>query len=88
MIDGLKPRAPDESAVTEYDRRHATIYLRLLDAEKAHAPWSQVAQVVLGLDPDSDPQGAREVLDSHLERARWMTTNGYRQFVAEGERAG
>lgn len=87
MIDGLQPSAPCESVLTDYDRRHATLYLRLLDAEAARAPWTQVASALLGLDPEAQPEQARAVFESHLQRARWMVSEGHRQMLAGREPA-
>ncbi len=41
----------------------------------------EVSQIVLGLDPDADPARTQRVYDSHLARARWMTTTGYRDLM-------
>ena len=36
---------------------------------------------ILGIDPASEPDRARQALDSHLARARWTTEVGYRELV-------
>jgi Uncharacterized conserved protein (DUF2285) len=73
---------PPESAVlTEYDKAHTTLYLRLLDAEVDGADWQEVVSVLFDLDPADDPERARHVHDTHLARARWMTEHGYRQLL-------
>lgn len=72
---------PSEAHVTDYDKEHAKTYLRLLDAAAAKADWREVVSVVLGLDPTQDPEHARRVHDTHLARARWMTTTGYRELA-------
>ncbi len=73
---------PPESAVlTEYDKSHTTLYLRLLDADADGADWQEVVSVLFGLDPARDPKQARHVHDTHLARARWMTEHGYRQLL-------
>lgn len=78
---------PPESAVlTTYDREHMKLYLRLLDAATDGADWREAAHILFGLDPDRDPERARRVHDTHLARARWMTTHGYRELVREGYR--
>jgi hypothetical protein len=76
--------APTEATLTGYDQAHAVTYLRLLDAEADSADWRDVAREVLGCDPDTDPEGARRTYDSHLARARWMTTSGYRHLLRGG----
>ncbi|MFS8035356.1 DNA -binding domain-containing protein [Xanthobacter sp. AM11] len=77
---------PESSTLTDYDRTHMTLYLRLLDATTDGADWREVVPVLFGLDPDREPERARHVHDSHLARARWMTTDGYRLLVREGHR--
>jgi Uncharacterized conserved protein (DUF2285) len=73
---------PPESAVlTEYDKAHTTLYMRLLDADADGADWREVVSVLFNLTPADDPKGARHVHDTHLARARWMTEQGYRQLV-------
>lgn len=78
----LRDVPPAAAEVTDYDLLHGRIYLRLLDAAAEGAEWSDVAEVVLGLDARADPDRARRVHDSHLERARWMTRVGYRDLLA------
>lgn len=81
MIDGIKDEAPATPALTDYDRLHAPIYLRLLDSERSGANWRQAAETLLGVRPDDDPSTARKRYESHLARARWMTTKGYRTML-------
>lgn len=76
--------APNVATLTGYDEAHAVTYLRLLDAEADGADWREVARIVLGCDPDSDPECARRTYESHLARARWMTTSGYRHLLRGG----
>ena len=78
----LADAPPEAEHVTDYDRRNLKIYARLLDAAADHADWREVANVVLGLDVASNPEHAQRVHDAHLERARWMTTCGYRDLLA------
>ena len=51
--------APDEPALTAYDKEHAVTYARLLDAEADNADWREVARIVLHIDPLSEPERAR-----------------------------
>lgn len=76
--------APDGPALTKYDTQHLATYLRLLDAEEAGENWEEVAQIVLNLDSKSDKTGARRTWESHLARAHWLTTNGYRLLLRGG----
>ena len=75
---------PDAPTLTPYDRDHLKLYIRLLDADRAGAPWEQVAEALLGLDPSRDRERARRVHQSHLSRARWMTEHGYPQLLKSG----
>ena len=76
--------APDEPALTAYDKEHAVTYARLLDAEKANAEWQEVARVVLHIDPVAEPTRARGAYESHLARAKWVARHGYRQLLSRG----
>ena len=75
--------APSEERLTDYDRRHFTVYARLLDAEREDADWREIARLVLGIDPDADLVRAYDSWTSHLARAKWMTTSGYKLLLRE-----
>ena len=75
--------APSDSALTPYDQEHAVTYMRMLDADAEAADWREVAQIVL-IDPEREPDRARQAFDSHLARARWMTRYGYRLLLQRG----
>ncbi|MFG1287881.1 DNA -binding domain-containing protein [Xanthobacter versatilis] len=77
---------PQSAALTDYDRSHMKLYLRIMDAASDGADWREVASLLFGIDPAREPERARRVFDSHLARARWMTTDGYRLLVREGHR--
>ncbi|AWC25183.1 hypothetical protein CO731_04677 [Aminobacter sp. MSH1] len=77
---------PESAELTTYDREHMKLYLRLLDAATDGADWREAVHILFGLDPECDPDRARRVHDTHLARARWMTTHGYRELVREGHR--
>ena len=76
--------APVEPFLTGYDMNHLVRYLRLLDADADGADWREVAKIVLHLDVGKDPKRTRQVWRSHLARAKWMTTNGYRHLLRGG----
>ena len=78
---GVDASAPTGDSLTEYDMLHLPDYLRLLHAANDGEPWEEAAKVVLGLDPNKDPEQAKSTYDSHLSRARWMTEHGYRQML-------
>jgi hypothetical protein len=73
--------APTDPALTPYDHEHLITYLRLLDADAEGADWRDVARIVLHLDPGREPDRAWRSFNTHLERARWMTEQGYRQLL-------
>ena len=73
--------APSEPRLTDYDRAHLTTYLRLLDAAADNADWEEAASLILGMDAKSQPDRARRAYDSHLTRAQWMTSAGYRDLL-------
>lgn len=74
--------APTEAQVTDYDRAHAILYLRLLDAAEEGAAWEEVSRIVLGIDPRYEHARAKRAYDTHLARAQWMTKRGYRDLLA------
>lgn len=79
----VRDTAPTDDAITDYDRDHLVTYVRLLDAEKDEADWREVAMLVLHLDPAQDSERAKRVYNSHLARAQWMTTHGYRHLLSD-----
>jgi hypothetical protein len=55
----IADEAPNASVLTGYDEQHLVTYLRLLNAENDGADWTDVARIVLHLDPDREPERAR-----------------------------
>ncbi|PAP99150.1 DUF2285 domain-containing protein [Mesorhizobium mediterraneum] len=78
----LLDEVPWSDRLTAYDRAHFTIYMRLLDASDDEAPEEEMAQLILGIDPALEPERARKALRSHLDRANWMVTSGYKELFA------
>jgi hypothetical protein len=68
--------APTEPALTAYDEQHVVTYIRLLQADGEGADWREVARIVLHIDPEREPDRARNAYQSHLARAKWMTEQG------------
>jgi hypothetical protein len=77
---------PESSVLTDYDREHMKLYMRVLDATADGADWREAVVVIFGVDPAAEPERARRVHDSHLARAQWMTERGYRQLLGEGRK--
>jgi hypothetical protein len=78
--------APVGEIITDYDRTHLPTYLRLLDAAADKADPNEVARIVLGIDPTAEPERARRAYETHLARARWISTVGYRQLASDSKR--
>jgi hypothetical protein len=76
--------APTDPVLTVYDEEHIITYLRMLDADKEGADWREVAQIVLHINPELEPDRARRAFVSHLTRAKWMTEHGYRHLLRGG----
>ncbi len=75
--------APTGGAITAYDERHFVTYLRLLDAKAEGADWKEVARIVLHRGPASDEQRTYRCWQSHLERAQWLSREGYRKILGQ-----
>lgn len=83
MARGIKiaDDVPLSDHVTDYDREHFVIYIRLLDAERDGVSDDEMARNILGIDPTKEPDRAKRALASHLSRAHWMTTQGYKDLL-------
>lgn len=49
MIEPFDDAAPTGDQLTEYDRRHIKLYMRLLDAFSDGADWREVVKILFGL---------------------------------------
>jgi Uncharacterized conserved protein (DUF2285) len=76
--------APTDPVLTVYDERHLATYLRLLDANVENADWRDVARVVLQIDPAKEPRRARTAYETHLARAKWLSSHGCRRLLRKG----
>jgi Uncharacterized conserved protein (DUF2285) len=76
--------APSEPILTPYDEEHAVTYMRMLDADAECADWREVARIVLHIDPERQPERARQAFESHLARAKWASRTGYRLLLQRG----
>jgi len=79
----IAPRAPAGEGVTDYDRGHFLTYARLIDADTGGFDWRESAAAILGLEVVRDELAARACWDSHLARAHWIATTGYRLLLIE-----
>jgi hypothetical protein len=57
--------------------------MRLLDAD-GKVPTGAMARIVLHIDPEREPDRARQAFESHLARAKWITSEGYRHLLRRG----
>ena len=76
-------RPPQADSVTAYDEAHFVTYLRLLDAKAEGADWKEVAEIVLHRDPVGDEFRTRRCWQSHLERAQWLSREGYKRILEQ-----
>ena len=77
MIKGLANAPPQSDTVTDYDRAHLKLYLRLLDSADEGADWREASRILFEIDAAREADLARQIYDAHLSRARWMTARGY-----------
>lgn len=77
----IASEAPMSAEITTYDEAHFVTYIRLLDASASGVSDDEMCRIILNIDPAS----ARSALKSHLARARWMTTDGYRHLLKSPE---
>jgi hypothetical protein len=73
--------------VTQYDIEHAVTYARLLDADADKIDWREVSEIVLHIDPQTEPARAQLAHQSHLARAKWMAHSGYQHLLRGDVRA-
>ncbi|MDX8449656.1 MULTISPECIES: DNA -binding domain-containing protein [Mesorhizobium] len=78
----MRDEVPWSDSLTAYDKEHFTTYMRFLDAAADSASYEEMAQLILGIDPEREPERARNAARSHLDRANWMVTTGYRELFA------
>ncbi|MER9732963.1 DUF2285 domain-containing protein [Mesorhizobium sp. M0217] len=78
----IADEVPWSDSLSAYDRAHFTTYMRLLDASADDASEEEMAHLILGIDLAREPERARKALRSHLDRANWMVTTGYKELFA------
>ncbi|RWM49095.1 MAG: DUF2285 domain-containing protein [Mesorhizobium sp.] len=78
----LRDEVPWSESLTSYDRQHFKIYLRILDACADNASIEEMADLILGIDPALEPLRARKAVRSHIDRANWIVTTGYKELFA------
>ena len=83
VTEPYRDSPPESEGLTDYDRSHLKLYLQILDAAADSADWREVVRVLFNIDPEKEPERARRIHGSHLARAQWMTTTGYRLLLLE-----
>ncbi|MDR3529310.1 MAG: DUF2285 domain-containing protein [Rhodopila sp.] len=79
--------APTAPAITDYDRQYLIVYIMLLDAVRDGIDRDSIAREVLQIDPVAEAGRAVRAFETHLARARWMTTHGYRHLLNDSSPA-
>jgi hypothetical protein len=77
----LAVEPPESESITNYDRHHLATYLSLLYAADEGESDHEMARNILRIDPEKEPHRARQALESHLKRARWLAESGYRSLL-------
>lgn len=72
---------PQSDSITPYDEAHFVTYIRLLDAKAEGADWREAVRYIFEIDPETDPNHARQIHETHLKRAIWMAETGYRLLL-------
>lgn len=80
--DSVADEVPWSEKLTDYDNAHFTLYLRLLDAAEDNAGDEEMTRDILGIDPTIEPERAQKTLRSHLDRANWLLTSGYKELFS------
>lgn len=78
MIEAFEESVPAGDDLTDYDRTHIKLYMRLLDAVSDGADWQEIVAVLFGIDAAGEPERGWKIYEAHLTRARWMTQTGYK----------
>jgi len=79
----IADEVPWSTKLTAYDEAHFVVYLCLLDAKAKGATDEEMVQIILEMDPAKSAESARRAMKSHLERTRWMTSEGYRGLFSD-----
>ncbi|TJU81337.1 MAG: hypothetical protein E5Y15_21125 [Mesorhizobium sp.] len=82
MKPGIMEEVPWSDSITVYDKENFTIYMRILDACADNATREEMATLILGIDPVLEPVRALNAVRSHIDRANWIVTTGYKYLFA------
>lgn len=74
---------PLSDTLTDYDRAHFKLYMRLLHAEADGSDWKEAVEVLFGIDPSLEPDRALRIHTSHIARARWTSEHFYNEMLCQ-----
>jgi hypothetical protein len=66
--------APTGKELTQYDKKHFRLYLYLRLWLSEGATREELYEHMFYIDGKAEPDRARRMFDSHLERANWINT--------------
>ena len=72
---------PASESITAYDKAHMAIYLSLLYATGEGHSDDKIARDILGMDTVAEPDRTQRIINSHLQRARWLAENGHQALL-------
>lgn len=78
-VGSISKCAPSSDQVVEYDRRNLALYAALIEADDSGRDWREVACSIMRLDLEQPD--AEACWRSHLERARWIISDGMEAAV-------
>nr|WP_282046032.1 hypothetical protein [Roseibium album] len=78
----IQETVPWSDRITGYDKKHFTLYMKLLNASSDGTDEFEMAQSIFGVDPVVSPEIAKNIVGSHLARANWLLVEGYKELFA------
>ncbi len=72
---------PESDTITAYDRHCFKLYIMLLDADDSGEEWSDVYKRNFEKTAIQNHKRAFQHYQSHLKRAKWLTSTGYQQLL-------
>ncbi len=79
----IQENVPWSESITQYDLEHFSLFMKLLSVSSDSANELEIAQSIFELDPDLDPEIARKMVRSHLDRANWILHEGYKELFTD-----
>ncbi|MFN3249386.1 hypothetical protein [Roseibium album] len=79
----VKESVPWSDYISEYDREHFSLYMKLLNAASDGADDAELARSIFGVDQVASPASPANIVESHLARANWLLVEGYKELFAK-----